>query len=75
MGLPPLVTHILRSAAIGSALGVVFAGLLLASDVGGIRSLLSAAGEGFAAVALLAVGFATLFGSLYAGAAIMTLPD
>jgi hypothetical protein len=71
--LPLIVVFILRNAAIGSAIGMVLALALVATDAGGIRTLIASTGDGVAPVALLCIGFATLFGSLYTGAAIMGL--
>lgn len=72
---PALVRYILRNAAIGAALGVALALLLVATDAAGLRSLMAESADPTTPMLLLAVGFATLFGGLYAGYAIMMLPE
>lgn len=69
--MPRLLAFVLGNAAVGAALGVAFALLLLAVDVAGIRTLISGSSEPVAPVVLLFLGFATLIGSLYTAAAVM----
>lgn len=73
--LPGLPGFIIRSWAIGAAIGMGLASGLLLTDAGGLRSLLSQNANPFAALFLLAGGFSTLFGGLYAATAIMLLPS
>lgn len=61
--------------ATGAALGCLFAGLLLTMDTGGLSSLVRESSDPVTPVALLVAGFASLIGSLYAGVAVMLLPD
>ena len=72
--LPRLVSFILRNAAIGSLLGVLLGGGLLLTNTAGLRTLVLESASPVVPVVLLLWGFATLIGSLYVGAAIMTLP-
>ncbi|MEZ5926703.1 MAG: hypothetical protein R3D57_20230 [Hyphomicrobiaceae bacterium] len=72
--LPGIVTFILRSAAVGSLLGVVVAALFILSDVAGVGTLIRDSASPVPPVVLLLAGFAILFGSLYTGSAIMLLP-
>ena len=69
--MPRLLAFVLGNAAIGAALGVAFALLLIAVDAAGIRTLIAGSSEPVAPVALLLIGFATLIGSLYTAAAVM----
>lgn len=73
-GSSPLLAFLFGNAAIGSALGVAFAVLLIVVDAGGLRTLIGGSSEPWAPLALLIVGFATLIGGLYTAAAIMLLP-
>ena len=72
--LPGLVGFIVRSWAIGGAIGAGFAALLIYTDTASLWTLMQASASPYAATGLLLGGFATLFGSLYAGSAIMMLP-
>lgn len=73
--MPRLLAFLLGNAAIGAALGVAFALLLLAIDAANLRTLIAASSDPVAPVVLLLLGFATLIGSLYTGAAIMLVPS
>lgn len=73
-GLPRIVRLILRNAAIGMGLGLAVAAGLVATDVAGMWTLIAGTSNPVAPLALLALGFSTLFGSLLMGAAIMRLP-
>lgn len=72
--MPRLLAFVLGNAAIGAALGVAFALLLLAIDAAGLRTLIAGSSEPVAPVVLLLLGFATLIGALYTAAAIMLVP-
>jgi hypothetical protein len=72
--LPGIVSFILRSAAIGSCLGVLLAAGLVLTNAGGLGTLILETGDPTAPLLLMLLGFATLIGSLYTGGAIMTLP-
>ncbi len=74
--MPRLLAFVLGNAAIGAALGIAFAALLLAVDAAGIRTLILGSSEPVAPLVLLILGFATLIGSLYTAAAVMLVrPD
>jgi hypothetical protein len=75
MNLPALVTYILTNAAAGAAAGLIMAAALVATDVAGLGTLIFESSDPIPPVALLALGFATMMGSLAAGAAIMRLPE
>ena len=70
-GLPRLIWVLMRDTLIGALLGVAFAGVLLATNTGGLLQLIESAEDPVTPVAMFVVGFATLLGSLYAGAAAM----
>ncbi len=72
---PVLVRYIVRNAAIGAGLGVLLAVMLVATDAAGLRTLIAESSDPATPMLLLAGGFSTLFGSLYAGYAIMMLPE
>ncbi|HRD76415.1 MAG TPA: hypothetical protein PK264_10810 [Hyphomicrobiaceae bacterium] len=72
--LPGIVSFILRSAAIGAGLGAGLLALFLATNTGGMRALILESSDPMAPILLLLLGFMTLVGSLYSGAAVMTLP-
>lgn len=72
--LPGIVMFILRSAAIGSVIGVGLAALFILADTGGLGSLIAGSSDPITSLLLLGLGFATMIGSLYTGAAIMLLP-
>lgn len=59
----------------GAALGGACVGLLVAFDVAGLASLMSASREPGAALALLAGGFAATFAALTAATAVMLIPE
>jgi hypothetical protein len=71
--LPGIVRMILRSAAVGALLGVLVLAGFLATDVGGIRSMVQATSDPIAPLLLLGIGFASLIGSVYVGTEIMLL--
>lgn len=61
--------------ALGVALGLVFASLLLAFDTAGLRSLILRSDLVIPAFALLYGGFAITFGGVVCASAIMRLPQ
>jgi len=69
--LPPIVVFLLTHAAIGSLTGLAVAAALVSANIGQMRDLLTASSDPAPAAALLAVGFATLVGSVWVGAAVM----
>lgn len=69
-----LVLYVLGNAAIGAFIGLALAGLLMLTNAGGLGRLIQDSAEPVAPVLLVLVGFATLFGGLYTGAAIMMMP-
>lgn len=72
--LPRIVRLILRSSAAGVGLGLLMVVGLVATDAAGLWTLIAGTSDPVAPLFLLGLGFSTLFGSLYAGAAIMRLP-
>lgn len=72
--LPRIVLLIMRSSAAGMGLGLLMVVGLVGTDAAGLWTLIAGSSDPIAPIALLALGFSTLFGSLYAGAAIMRLP-
>lgn len=72
---PVLVRYIVRNAAIGAGLGVLLAVILVGTDAAGLRTLIAESTDPITPMLMLAGGFAILFGSLYTGYAIMTLPE
>jgi hypothetical protein len=73
--LPPLVLFLIQQTVAGAALGVAFAGLLVAVDAGGLQTLIRESASPLVPLILLSVGFASLIGGLYAAAAVMLMPD
>lgn len=71
--LPKLVTFLLSRAAIGALVGVTVAATLVATNAGGLLDLMEATGDKIAPAALLAIGFASLGGSLWAGVCVMLM--
>lgn len=69
-----LAGFILGSCGMGAGTGAALVVMLIAADVGGVRTLVDAGRQPVAPVILVLSDFATLIGSLYAGTAIMTLP-
>ena len=72
--LPGIASLVLAASAAGTLLGCAVAIALIATDAGGLSTLLGASANPTAPIILLLFGFATLFGSLFAGSAIMLLP-
>lgn len=73
--MPYLVTFLMRHAAIGCALAVLFVGGLVGLDVGGLGKLVATSPDGLLAVALLTFGLAITFSSVQMGFAVMLLGD
>jgi len=73
-GRDPLVRMMVVNWIVGACMGVAFALVLLAGDVGGMRSLIMGADMAAPALALLFGGFAVTFGAVIAATAIMLLP-
>jgi hypothetical protein len=71
--LPRLVRHCLPALAAGTVAGVIAAGALVASDVGGLRGLILHDRQGWIALFLMVFGFVVTFGSLAIGGAVMAL--
>jgi hypothetical protein len=74
MRLPGIVRYILKTAAVGSTVGIALAGGLVLVDAAGLGSLIASSPDPMVPLALFGIGFATLFGSLHTGSAIMMLP-
>ncbi len=55
----------------GAAIGLGFTVILLAADIGGLRTLAAADRDTFVAIAVLTFGLVLTFAALYAAAAIM----
>jgi hypothetical protein len=73
--IPPVVRYILGSAVVGALIGILLAAALIATNAAGIGALIRDSSDPLSPLLLIALGFSTLFGSLYAGSAIMLLPD
>lgn len=69
----PLVPYLIRHCLLGILAGWTTLAGLLATDVGGLRTLLLASDVGWMAGLLLMAGFAITFGSVAMGAAVMSL--
>lgn len=69
-----LIIYVLTNAAIGAILGLLLAGVLIFTNAGGLGHLIHETADPVTPVVLVLVGFATLFGGLYTGAAIMMMP-
>lgn len=70
---PPLVALLIRNAALGFCLAIVFVAAMLLADVGGLGTLVAHSPDG--PIAVFALTFATglTFGSVQMGIAIMQL--
>ena len=73
-GMDPLVRMMLLNWASGILVGVVCAGIVLAVDLAGIRSLMIRSNFLWQGLALLFGGFSITFGGVVCATAIMTLP-
>ncbi len=74
-GRDPLIRIVVVNWIVGACLGIAFAAVILAADVGGIRSLMLGQNISLPALALLFGGFAVTFGGLVAATAIMLIKD
>ena len=66
---------IVLCAFIGGALGVICVWLFLASDIGGLGSMVARSSRRIGVTALLAAGFASTFGMIAMGIGIMVRSD
>lgn len=73
--MPNPVVYIARHGALGFALGVAFGVLVVASNVGGLRDLLTGSSDVAIALPLLLGMCGLTFAGLVMGGAIMSLPD
>lgn len=71
---PSIIRFLAINALGGAFIGCLAAGALIASDAGGLATLMSEAGSHVTASVLLFGGFALTFGSLAMGSAVMLLP-
>ncbi|WP_029004738.1 hypothetical protein [Azorhizobium doebereinerae] len=71
--MPLLVRFLMRHAAIGFGIAILFVGALLALDAQGLRSLLVAAPDGWLAAGVLTFAMGLTFSSVQMGAAVMLL--
>jgi len=74
MGLPPLLGFLLGNGIIGFALGIVCAGLIVLTNVGGLNDVLAASDVGLLGLGALFFLFGLTFASVVMGAAVMSLP-
>ncbi len=74
-GRDPLIRIVIVNWILGACLGVAFAALMLAVDVGGLRGLMWGHTISIPALVLLFGGFAITFGGLVAATAIMMIKD
>ncbi len=72
--LPPLVTHLLRTAAVGAFLGSFLALGFILTNAAGLGRLIAESATPVPALLLLFIGFTTLIGGLYTAASIMMMP-
>lgn len=73
--MPTLVRFMLVHAAIGFCLAVVFVGALMIADVGGLRTLMIASGQGAVAISMLLFMSGLTFGGAQMGVAVMLLGE
>lgn len=71
---PALLVFLLTNAGTGALVGVALAAALVSTNAGGLRTLVMSTGEPLIPAVLLAVGFASLIGGLWAAAAVMLMP-
>ena len=73
--MPKLITFLFRNALGGALAGVVFAGLLIWSDVAGLRHLVLETADGPLAGGVTTVFFMITFASVQMGRAIMAMSE
>jgi hypothetical protein len=73
LGRPYILRHLVLPGAAGALAGVACVGMLLACDIGGLRTLMLSAGQGWIAGPMLGGGFAVTFGSAAIGASVMAI--
>lgn len=71
---PLLLEFLALHCGIGAAMGIGLAGLVLLSNLGGIRDLLKASSEPYVPMILFFASFALTFASVKMGMAVMSLP-
>jgi len=71
--MPHLVRFLMRHAAIGFGIAVVFVAVLLALDAQGLRTLMFRGPDGWLAAGVLAFAMGLTFGSVQMGVAVMLL--
>jgi len=72
--LPRLVVFLLQHLALGFALGIAFAAIIVLTNVANLKGLLQASESPYVAIAMLFVMCGLTFASLVTGAAVMSLP-
>lgn len=70
----PVVRMIVSHWVMGMGVGALAAGLFLALDVGGMRSLILRSDAGIAGIVLLFAGFSVTFGGVISASAVMFNP-
>ena len=73
--MPKHITFLLRNAFGGALAGVFFSGLLIWSNVGGLRHLVLETADGPLAAGIMTVFFVITFASVQMGRAIMAMAD
>lgn len=73
--LPRLVSFLMLHCALGVALGIAFAALIVLSNVAGLKDILEASDQPYVPMAMLFAACAFTFGSASMGAAVMSLKD
>lgn len=71
---PRLLEFLALHAGIGAAMGIVMAGIVVMSNLGGIRGLLKESSEPYIPMILFFASFALTFASAKMGIAVMSLP-
>ncbi|MDP2356354.1 MAG: hypothetical protein Q8M31_09895 [Beijerinckiaceae bacterium] len=74
-GRDPFIRMVIVNWIVGACLGVAFAAVILAADVGGMHSLMLGHNISITAIALLFGGFAITFGGVVAATAIMLIKE
>lgn len=69
-----LLRLLVSNCLVGMAAGVATTAVLVALDIGGLRTVLAATREAVLAIVVLAFAMAALMGSMAMGVAVMTLP-